>query len=323
MNAGETVNDPAAGAGIRAVVTHPDAQEARSWVGAMLARLPGARVTAWPEGAADADFAIGWNPPRGFFESAPALRAFFSLGAGVDHLRSHPVLPAGLRVIRIEDAGMGRQMVEYCCHEVIRHHRRFADYEALQREGRWEELAVHPREEFGVGVLGLGVLGAQVARAVSALGYPVSAFTRSPRRVEGLACFSGDDGLEAFLGRSRLLVLLAPLTDETRDLIDARRLAMLPKGAWLVNVARGALVVDDDLLAAIDRGHLAGATLDVFRTEPLPPEHPFWRHPRIRITPHVSALTLLDASADQIAAKLVRMQRGEPVGGEVERGRGY
>lgn len=309
--------------GFRILIAHPVRTGALAWAEALRSRLPQARVSVWPEGAEDADCAVGWAPPRRFFASAPRLQLFFSLGAGVDHVRGHPDLPPGLRVIRVEDAGMGRQMAQYCCHEVLRHHRRFADYEAQQREGRWAPLEVTPSEEFGVGVLGLGVLGTQVARAVASFGYPVSAFTRAPRTAEGLTCYSGEDGLSAFLPRAQVLIVLAPLTEATRGLLDAHRLAQLPQGAWLVNVARGAIVVEADLLAAIDRGHLAGATLDVFGQEPLPPEHPFWRHPRIRVTPHVSAATLMRESAEQIIGKLLQVQRGEPVSGEIDRSLGY
>lgn len=317
------MNANAEGAGMRLVVVHPSARAAQRWTDELRARLPRARVSAWPEGAADAQYAVGWGPPAGFFESAPALQAFFSLGAGVDHLHRNPGLPPSLLLVRLEDAGMGRQMAEYCCHEIIRHYRRVAEYEAQQRAGEWKELKARPRDGFGVGVLGLGVLGMQVAQAAAAFGYRVSAYTRTPREVDGIACFSGEAGLGEFLARSDVLVLMAPLTEATRDLLDARRLAMLPRGAWLVNVARGELVVDGDLLAAIDAGQLAGATLDVFRTEPLPPDHPFWRHPRIRMTPHVSAVTLLQESADQIAGKLVRLHHGEQVGGQVDRALGY
>jgi len=308
---------------LRILVMHPDPAAAPEWVQALQARLPEARVSAWPEGAAEATCAVGWGPPGDFFARAARLKAFFSMGAGVDHLHGHTALPPGLRVIRIEDAGMGAQMVQYCCHEVLQHHRRFADYEALQREGRWKTLEITPQKDFGVGLLGLGVLGEQVARALVSLGYPVSAFTRSPRTLDDIACFSGEDEIETFLGRARVLILLAPLTEATRGLLDARRLAMLPQGAWLVNVARGAILVEQDLLSAIDRGHLAGATLDVFGKEPLPQDHPFWGHPRIRMTPHVAARTLLRESADQIAGKLARLHRGEAVGGEVDPTLGY
>lgn len=309
--------------GPRIVIVHPSERAANRWAQEMRTRLPDATVSVWPDAPDDVEYAIGWSPPEGFFERLRALKAFFSLGAGVDHLHRNRGLPPSLLLVRLEDAGMGLQMAEYCCHEVIRHYRSFGTYEVQQEAGQWQELRLPARRDFGVGVLGLGVLGARVARAAASFGYPVSGYTRSPRTLDGVTCFSGEGQLAEFLARSRVLVLMAPLTDDTRDLMNAERLAMLPRDAWLVNVARGELVDDDALLAAIDAGHLAGATLDVFRQEPLPPAHPFWRHPRIRMTPHVAAVTLLQESADQIAGKLVRLHAGERVGGLVDRALGY
>jgi glyoxylate/hydroxypyruvate reductase A len=308
---------------LRISITHPDAQARDRWCAALESLLPGARAEGWQPGAPAADYAVGWYPEDGFFSSQTALKALFSAGAGVDHLLRHPDLPGQLPIVRLEDAGMADQMIEYCLHEALRVQRRVDEYEALQREGRWETLRALHRSELPVGVFGLGVLGEQVARAFAALGYPVRGYSRSPKRIEGIECFDASHGLRAFLEGCRLLVLLAPLTADTRDCFDEKRLGFLPQGAWLVNVARGPLVVDEALIAAIDRGHLAGATLDVFREEPLPVAHPFWRHPRIRITPHVSAVTLPELSARQVAAKIEALERGEPVSGLVERKRGY
>jgi len=308
---------------VRISIAHPEAEARERWRAALSALLPQARVEGWLPGAEAADYAVGWYPEAGFFAGQPRLRALFSAGAGVDHLLRHPDLPAALPVIRLEDAGMADQMVEYCLHEVLRLQRRVPDYEALQREGRWQELRALRRDELPIGVFGLGVLGAQVACALAALGYPVRGYARAPKALEGVACFDQGHGLRAFLEGCRVLVLLAPLTPDTRDLFDAERLGWLPPDAWVVNVARGALVVDEALVAAIDAGRLAGATLDVFREEPLPASHPFWKHPKIRMTPHVSAVTLPEVSAKQVAAKIAALERGEPVSGLVLRDRGY
>lgn len=308
---------------LRISITHPDADARRRWCEALEALLPGARAEGWRPGAEPAHYAVGWYPEDGFFANQTALKTLFSAGAGVDHLLRHPELPAGLPIVRLEDAGMADQMIEYCLHEALRVQRRVAEYESLQAEASWRELRSLTRSELPIGVFGLGVLGEQVARAFAGLGYPVRGYSRSPKRIDGVQCFDASHGLRAFLEGCRLLVLLAPLTPDTRDLFDAERLAWLPEGAWLVNVARGPLVVDDALVAAIDGGRLAGATLDVFREEPLPSAHPFWRHPKIRMTPHVSAVTLPELSARQVAAKIEALERGEPVSGLVERGRGY
>ena len=309
---------------MKIVVTHPDAPARAHWVHALSERLPDAAVLAWPDPqAAGADFALVWKPPADFFDAHPALRAVFSAGAGVDHLLRHGGLPPGLPVLRLEDAGMARQMLDYCLHAVLRIVLHADAYEHQQRTTQWLEHAPIGRDALTVGVLGLGALGRQVACGLAAAGFRVLGHARSAHRIDGVECLHGDAQLQAFLTRVNVLILMAPLTDDTRHLIDARRIAWLPRPAWLINVARGALIDDKALLAALDSGALEGAALDVFDTEPLPPEHPFWSHPRIRVTPHVAAATLVEPSANQVADKIRRLLRGEPITGAVERDRGY
>ena len=323
---------------MRIVVAHSSAGSGRAWRRELAARLPGAIVRIDPgtpdgresdgsdataAGGFVADWAVGWSPPADFFARQPALRGFFSSGAGVDHLLRHPGLPPGLPLIRLEDAGMAPLMADYCLHELLCLAGRFDAYAAQQREARWVDHDPVPREALPVGVLGVGVLGAHVARHLAAAGFPVRGFARGPRRVDGVEVLHGPRGWHAFLAATRVLILLAPHTAETEDLIDADALSRLRPGGWLINVARGALVVDADLVAALDAGTLDGATLDVFREEPLPAAHPFWHHPRIRVTPHVSAPTQVAVSAAQVAAKLEAIARGEAVGGRVDRARGY
>jgi glyoxylate/hydroxypyruvate reductase A len=319
---------------MRLLVAHSEPGAGRAWRDALAARLPGAEIAidrGTPDGAGpgvardgfDADWAVGWNPPADFFARQPRLRAFFSSGAGVDFLLRHPGLPAALPVVRLEDAGMAALMADYCLHELLRIAGRFDDYAAQQAAGRWVEHAPIPRAELPVGVFGVGVIGAQVASTLARAGFTVRGFARGPREVEGVEVLYGASRFREFLAATRVLVLLAPRTPDTEDLIDADVLGRLRPGGWLINIARGALVVDADLVAALDAGRLAGATLDVFREEPLPAVHPFWHHPRIRVTPHVSGPTQVAVSAAQVADKLVRLARGEPVGGLVDRARGY
>ncbi len=292
------------------------------WLDGLRARLPGAVVENWIEGDAPADYAVTWAPPQAFIDGQPRLRALFNVGAGVDKLLRLR-LPADLRVVRLDDAGRGVQMAEYVCHAISRHFREFAVYEAQARQGVWAQRPARSRADFPVGVLGLGVLGQQVAAALRHFGYPVLGWSRSARQVDGIRCFAGQDGLHDFLAQSQALVCLLPLTPQTRDILCRDHLARLPAGAYLVNVARGEHLVDADLLALLDSGHLGGATLDVFRTEPLPASHVFWRHPRIQVTPHTSAQTLRDESIAQIADKILALERGEPVAGIVDLSRGY
>jgi glyoxylate/hydroxypyruvate reductase len=214
-------------------------------------------------------------------------------------------------------------MAEFVCHALIRHFRELDGYEHDMAQGRWSLRKPRLRSDYPVGILGLGVLGQRVARAVAHFEFPVRGWSRTARRLEGVDCFAGPQALDAFLAGTRMLVCLLPLTPETTDLLDRQRLGRLLPGAYVVNVARGQHLVDQDLLALIDSGHLAGATLDVFRTEPLPPDHPFRREPRITLTPHTSARTLRDESIAQIARKIRSLDRGESVAGVVDPSRGY
>lgn len=292
------------------------------WLDGLRSHLPGMAVENWSDGDAPADYAVTWAPPQRFIDQQTRLRALFNVGAGVDKLLRLQ-LPPALRVIRLDDAGMGVQMAEYVCHAVSRHFREFAAYETQARQGLWAQRTPAARAEFAVGILGLGVLGQRVAAALRQFEFPVLGWTRQARDVPGIRCFSGPQGLQDFLGRCRALVCLLPLTPDTRDMLGRENLSRLPAGAYVVNVARGEHVVDDDLLALLDSGHLAGATLDVFRTEPLPAAHAFWRHPRVQVTPHTSAQTLRAESIAQIAGKIRALERGEPVAGMVDLERGY
>ncbi len=292
------------------------------WMQELQSALPQATVTLWQSGAPPAELAVVWAPPQQFFDEQPQLRAIFNVGAGVDALMQLR-LPAEALVVRLDDAGMAVQMAEYVCHAVVRHMRQFAAYEADQQQGCWQRRTAPDRGAFPVGVMGLGVLGERVVRALQGFEFPVLGWSRTPSVLPGLDCFAGITALPDFLARCRVLVCLLPLTPETQGILNRDTLGQLQRGAYLINVARGGHLVEDDLLPLLDNGQLAGATLDVFRTEPLPPEHPFWRHPQIRVTPHISAGTLPGKSMAQIVDKIGALTRGEPIAGIVDRQRGY
>ena len=296
--------------------------KAEPWLQGLGQALPRATIEVWQPGAAPADYAVVWAPPQQFLDEQPGLKALFNIGAGVDALLKLR-LPAGAQVVRLDDAGMSVQMAEYVSHAVIRHFREFDAYEADMREGRWSFRKPRSRADFPVGVMGLGVLGARVAQALSVFEFPVHGWSRTPKVLDGVRTHHGDVGLQTFLSSCRVLVNLLPLTPDTRDILNRETLGRLLPGGYLVNVARGAHLVEEDLLALLDSGHLAGATLDVFRTEPLPPEHPFWRHPKLTLTPHTSARTLRDESIAQIAGKIRALEAGQPIAGLVDRVRGY
>jgi glyoxylate/hydroxypyruvate reductase A len=301
---------------------HASATKPAPWVDALQAAFPAAEVAAWAPGAPYADYAVVWAPPQQLLDEQPQLKAIFNIGAGVDALLPLRI-PQHTLLVRLDDAGMSVQMAEYVCQAVIRHVRELDVYEQATREGKWSYRKPRERGDFPVGVMGLGVLGSRVVRALQHFEFPVRGWSRSPRPIEGVQCFAGDAQFDAFLAASRILVCLLPLTAQTEDILNRKTLGRLQPGGYLINVARGGHLVEEDLLALLDSGQLAGATLDVLREEPPPADHPFWRHPKITLTPHTSARTERDASVAQIAGKIRALERGEPVAGVVDRVRGY
>ena len=292
------------------------------WLDGLRAALPQTQVEEWCPGAPQADHAVVWAPPQQFLDEQPHLKGIFNIGAGVDALMKLK-LPDGAKVVRIDDGGMAVQMAEFVCHALIRHFRELDCYEDDVRHGAWSYRRPRRRVDFPVGVMGLGVLGERVAQAAAHFEFPVLGWSRTPKSVAGVRCLAGHEQFDEFLSATRVLVCLLPLTPETLNVMNARTLSRLMPGGYVINVARGAHLVDEDLIALLDSGHLAGATLDVFRTEPLPAEHPFWRHPKITVTPHTSARTLREESIAQIAGKILALERGEPIAGVVDPTRGY
>jgi glyoxylate/hydroxypyruvate reductase A len=292
------------------------------WVQGLQHAFPQATVTPWTPGATQADHAIVWAPPQQFIDEQLGLQTLFNIGAGVDALLQLK-LPPHLKVVRLDDAGMSVQMAEYVCHAVIRHFREFDGYDSDTQLGKWSYRKPRSRADFAVGVMGLGVLGERVAKALQVFEFPVNGYSRSAKNLPGIRCFSGAQGLPAFLATTRVLVNLMPLTPETENILNQATLSQLQKGGYVINVARGKHLVEEDLITLIDGGHLSGATLDVFRTEPLPAGHPFWQHPQITVTPHTSARTLREESIAQIVGKIQAIQRGEAINGVVDHQRGY
>jgi glyoxylate/hydroxypyruvate reductase A len=296
--------------------------KAEPWLAALRAALPQASIEVWAPGAPPGDYAVVWAPPQAFLDEQPQLKALFNLGAGVDALTKLKFSPA-TKLVRLDDAGMSVQMAEYVTHALIRHFREFDAYAADVAQGKWSFRKPRLREDFPVGVMGLGVLGQRVARAVQAFEFPVLGWSRSARQVEGVRCYAGADQFQAFLAETRVLVCLLPLTEETRGIMNRQTLSLLRPGGYVINVARGGHLVEEDLMPLLDSGQLAGSALDVFREEPLPAGHPFWRHPKITITPHTAARTLRDESVAQIAGKILRLERGESIAGIVDPIKGY
>ena len=299
--------------------------KAQPWLDGLQAALPDARVTQWQPGAEGADYAVVWAPPQQFFDEQKKLKGVFNIGAGVDALMDLR-MPAGVPVFRLEDAGMSAQMAEYVCHAVIRHFREFDAYEADEAEGKWSYRKPLSRRDFPIGVMGLGVLGKHVAEALVRFDFPVLGWSRSAKAIDGVRCFAGPSKFHDFLAATRVLVCMLPLTPDTENIMRRDTLARLLPGAYVINVARGHHVVDENLIALIDSGHVAGAALDVFREEPLPPAHPFWKHPKIRVTPHMSARTYRGEGLRQITEKIKSLSSGAPINsitGVVDLKKGY
>jgi glyoxylate/hydroxypyruvate reductase A len=298
------------------------AKDTGMWHSALARHLPGVKVHDWQPGTLACDYAVVWAPPAQFFEEQRQLKALFSAGAGVDHIVKVPTLPAQLPVVRIEDAGMAQQMAHYCLWAAARAAYGLDEYAKAQQERRWIEGFAAEKVGASVGVLGLGVLGSQVARALAVTGFETHGYSQSAKQVDGVICWHGN-ALDQFLAATQILIVIAPRTPQTTGMINAALLAKLKRPAHLVNIARGALVNDADVLAALDTGVLQSATLDVFSKEPLPTEHPYWSHPKVTVTPHMSGKSVIGPAMQQIAQKILQLERGQVVSGLVDRIKGY
>ena len=313
---------------MRVVLSLPDDAEA-CWLELLRAALPGAQVTPRLWGspvdpvAPAADYVVAYGKCDTLFGEQRRPKAIFTLSAGVRHLLTLPNIPHDVPIIRLEDAGMAEQMVRYVLSAALRVVQRQDTYARQQRKAHWEQHDPRSPSSVKAGVMGLGVIGAQVARALATQGFAVRGYARSAKPVDGVVVFAGDSALDAFLDDLDFLACVLPATLATDGILNRRTLSRLADGAHVVNIGRGAALVEADLIAMLDSGKVAGATLDVFQREPLPADHPFWRRPEIVVTPHVSGLTVPDAAMAQIADKIMRLERGEPVSGVVAFERGY
>jgi len=276
-----------------ALLFKSDADRADWWKQEIGAHMPDLEVRIWPEigHVNDIEYAVVWKMKPGVLATLPNLRFIFSLGAGVDHLFSDPALPKDVPICRVVDKFLTQRMTEHVVLHALRYHRRQPEIEAQQREQHWDEIYTPTAQERAVGVMGMGELGADAATKLSQLGFKVAGWSRTPKNIHGVESFHGHAGLAPFLARTEILICLLPLTPETERILNARLFAGLPKGAVLINVARGGHLVEDDLLAALASGQISYAALDVFRAEPLPAAHPFWRHPRVSVSPHNASIT--------------------------------
>jgi len=293
----------------------------RLWVSGLRDILPDTEVTKWVPGSSPSDYAIVWDPPQQFIDEHPQLKAIFNIGAGVDSLLKLRV-PSNIPIVRLDDSTMPLQMTEYVCHSVIRYFREFESYSVDKTMCKWSYRKTSNRNDFTVGVMGLGRLGMHLVKTLQVLGYSINGYSRTIKEIKGVNCYIPNE-LSEFLKNTRLLVNLLPLTPTTENILNYQTLSQLKPGSYVINVARGDHLVDEDLLTLLNNGHLAGATLDVFRTEPLPASHAFWQHPKINITPHIASRVDRDDSISQIAEKIQKMELGLPISGIVDPSLGY
>ncbi|WON78456.1 glyoxylate/hydroxypyruvate reductase GhrA [Serratia sp. UGAL515B_01] len=303
--------------------------DVQDWLTGMAQRLPQANLRAWKPGDdRPADYALVWRQPHEMLANRRDLKGVFVLGAGVDGVleqeRQHPgTLPAGVPLLRLEDTGMVQQMKEYALACVLRYFRRFDEYQLQQQKQEWLPLEPHQQGNFTVGILGAGVLGGGVAQKLVEFGFNVRCWSRSHKNIAGVQSFAGKEQLIAFLDGTRLLINLLPNTPETVGILNRRLFTRLVPGAYLINLARGTHLVEDDLLLMLEQGQIAAATLDVFVKEPLPQPHAFWLHPRVTMTPHIAAVTLPEQAMDQVSANILAIEGGKSPTGLVDIQRGY
>ena len=308
-----------------ALLFYSEYDDPADWGKHLREAIPGLDFRVWPEvgDPGEIDAAIVWKAPQGELRKYPNLKLIINLGAGVDSIVQDRSLPAGIPIVRIADPDMSRMMAQFVLAAVLRHYRDFVSFARAQKTRKWHYL--HPREAptCSVGVMGLGNLGATAASELARQGFKVAGWARSPKAIEGVESFQGPAGLAPFLARTEILAVMLPLTPETESILDAKALAMLPRGAKIINVGRGRLVDEDALIAAIRSGHIAEATLDVFRTEPLPADSPLWDFDQVLVTPHLASVAIPRTAARQVAENLRRVKAGEPLINVVDPQRGY
>lgn len=300
-------------------------RESESWVAPLKRLLPNDEVWVWPEvpDPAKVEVVLAWKQPRDELKRYPNLKLISSIGAGVEHLVEDPTLPAGVPIVRIVEDRLTIGMVEYVVLHVLKRHRWVHEMEANQRAKVWKWLPPQDTPTTTVGILGMGALGSAAAAALKQIGFQVIGWSRSPKTVPGVESFHGKDGLKPFLSKCAHVASLLPNTAETRGILNRDTLAALARGAHVINAGRGSAVVDADLLAALDSGHVSWASLDVFNTEPLPADSPYWTHPHVTVTPHNAADSIADYVVPTIVENIELLRAGKPLKNLVDRNRGY
>lgn len=272
----------------------------------------------------DITYFSGFRPAPGFLKTLPNLKAVFSLGAGVDAFLVDPEFPRHLPLTRFVNPTLAHEMAQYVTMHVLLAHRGQREFDAAQARSEWKQrMLARASRDTRIGILGLGDIGGSIATSLLPFDFPVSGWSRTRKDIPGVKSYAGESEINAFLAASDYLVCVLPLTDATRSIMNAKLFAKLPKGAVVINVARGGHLIEDDLIAALDNGRLAGAVLDVFQVEPLPVESPIWKHPKITATPHIAGITDPQAARDYVADCVARAESGRPLPNPIDMGKGY
>lgn len=292
------------------------------WARELRNQHPGMNVFVYPEdhNKEDVEFAVSWKHPRGIYKNYPNLKVIASMGAGVDHITSDPEIPEHIKITRVIDDDLSKDMSAFVLALILDYLRNISYHHESRK---WEPKKYKRIGDVQVGILGLGVLGTAVAQTLKQNGFKVSGWANSSRDLVDIQTYSGADQLDDFLEKTSILVNLLPLTPQTENILNKGLFQKLPEGAFVINVARGEHLNEQDLLEMIDSGHLSGASLDVFRKEPLPEDHPFWSHPKIHITPHIASITNPRSVVPQIIENYERMTEEEELMNVVERQKGY
>lgn len=308
------------------IVLHVEAERSQSWKRALEDLLPGFDVVLWGDRTlenASVTYAVVWMPPAGMLASLPNLRCVFTLGAGVSHILLDASYPKNVAIVRTTSDYLRMRMSEYVALHVLRFHRRLPEIEIAHAERRWIQYVMPPAGNVVVAILGVGNLGRASARVLRSIGYPVLGWSRRGRLVDDISVYTGESGLRSVLGNANIVVCMLPDTPATQDLLDFERLSLMPRGSYLISVGRGETVVDADLLQLLRTGHIAGAALDVFRTEPLPTDDPYWTTPSVLVTSHTASALDAATCAPTVAQNVLAFDGGAPLHDVVDVEQGY
>ena len=300
-------------------------KDPKPWATGLQKAFPDTSIEIYPEvkDPASVHFAVCWKPAPGVLDQFPALKLVQSLGAGVEHILQTHILSPPLRLTRIVDPGLANDMWEFVLAITLDRLKGLRQYLLQQQQQLWQQRTYQTFANTHIGILGLGQIGSLVAQRFAQLGFSVSGWSRSPKNLPGVKTYVGESGFNSCLAESDILINILPLTSSTTGILNSSSLRKLPHEAYLINVGRGAHLVDQDLLDLLDQDHLGGAFLDVFQQEPLPKAHPFWSHPKVSITPHIASLTNVETAMEQIIDNYRRLQSGAPLLHEVKLNKGY